>query len=108
MDISDAFQADAIQAADAVLSEEEADDLRSWVGALYEERLQELKDELIEGHPAQQEAALYEADVKELWLELVFHAFMAGRAYAGQTTVTVEMKSEVASLFIDFLAERVQ
>jgi len=99
MDISDAFTADAIQAADAVLSEDETEDLREWVNALYEERLKEWSDET-------EDITLINEQNSALWLDLCVHSFMAGRAYGGGREITVEMSPETASAFIAFLSER--
>jgi len=98
MDISDAYTADAIQAADAVLTEEEVENLRTWVDELFSERFDALDDEVLQNDT--------DGTINGLWLELCVHSFMAGRAYGGGREITVEMSPETASAFIAFLSER--
>lgn len=93
MDITDAFATENIQAAGAVLAEEEAKELRTFLLSYFKERDGENPDEA----------------PNLLWADIAIHAFMAGRAWQHEQgdeasdTVPVHMNLMTTAAFIEFL-----
>lgn len=91
MDISDAFQTEAIVNAGVGMSGEEADELSTWLSEVLTEQLQ----------PEEGEVSV------ETAVTFASLAFVAGRAYqSDQTTVAVEMTHDTLHQFLNYLSER--
>ncbi len=113
MEINDAYMADNIQAHDAALNPEEMTEVQTVVEMLYEDRLKELIEQMVEEDLAMERrdrTPLQPDDVKELWTELCAHSFMAGMTYRSQgaQTFAVDMTPAMANAFIQFLADQVE